>query len=103
MGTPLIVIDPKARKAFTRGVAALEDAAADGNTWGPDTDARILANTLLAGARLNQRDRVLLCDCVQSARDDLAERLREHPEDYEPLAFAKRRLAAMDRLLEKLT
>lgn len=100
--TPLIVIDPKARKAFTRGVAALEDAAADGNTWGPDTDARILANTLLGGARLNKRDADLLYQCVLECRDDVRERLREYPQDYDDHKFTQRRIDAMTRLLEKL-
>lgn len=101
MGTPLIVYDPNSRRRFTHEVEALERCAAQGNTWGPDADARILLSKL--EPRINRRDLALLYDCVQSARDDLAERLREHPEDYEPLAYAKRRLAAMDRLLEKLT
>ncbi len=36
---------------FVREVAALEDAAADGNTWGPEQDAAILASLAFAGRR----------------------------------------------------
>ena len=101
--TPLIVIDPAARKRFTRAVAALEDAAADGNTWGPDTDARILANTLLDGARLNKRDLNLIIDCLHDYLDDTRNRLHDFPQDYDDHVYVQRRLAAVERVLGRLT
>jgi hypothetical protein len=100
--TPLIVIDAKAKKAFVREVAALEDCAADGNTWGPEQDARILSSILLGGARLNKRDADLLYQCVMECRDDLRERLREYPQDYDDHRFTQRRIDAMTRLLARL-
>jgi hypothetical protein len=36
---------------YLKEVAALEDAAADGNTWGPETDAAILARLVIDGLR----------------------------------------------------
>lgn len=42
------------KKGWTRlvkEVSALEDAAADGNTWGPEMDAHILADLVVVGLR----------------------------------------------------
>ena len=100
--TPLIVIDPAARKRFTRAVAALEDAAADGNTWGPDDDARIVANTLLDGARLNKRDLNVIIDCLTYYLDDTRSRLHDFPQDYPDNQYVQRRLAATERVLERV-
>lgn len=42
-------------RRYVREVAALEEAAADGNTWGPETDAAILAWLVIDGLRKDYR------------------------------------------------
>lgn len=103
MTQPLIIIDTKARRRFTRTLASLEDCAAEGNTWGPKLDAEILLGRLKGGVRINKRDLALLIDCVQYTRDDVAERLRDYPQDYDDHAYTQRRIDRMSALLKRLT
>lgn len=43
-------------RRYVNEVAALEDAAADGNTWGPEEDAAILARLVIAGLRKRPKE-----------------------------------------------
>lgn len=72
---------------LVKTVADLERVAAEGNTWGPETDARYVANDVIAGLRkdrtvvhLTQAQKWLLQSLISEVFNDPDARVRPQVE-----------------------
>ena len=98
-------ITSNGRRKLIRAVEKLEDCAAEGNTWGPETDADILAGIVLDNLTpaLTKRETRDLVEALDYAREDLQYRL-DQGKDYEARdgRNIKAKLARWAALEEKL-